>query len=849
MFGATITSISNNNWNNTATWAGGVVPGADDDVIIQSTVTINTNFTCKSITINSGELKWQNNNYNITVNGDFTINNGGKFTHNNNAGGPVYLYGDFVYNGGTYDVTTQGATNVIIHMLKAGSKITGTSATELHFMNLTINPPSAADTIYLDRENITINSNGTLTLAKGTFKVGATHALVLGTSQNVTLDASGGGNFATTGENGADGGDIIAGVGNGTITIKGTGALGSPTLYNFYRKDLNKGGNWHVRFDTEGVLIKGIFSNTDLIGTAISGGNQWNVDGGGKSPVYGPLSTFIRIAGNQQYTPGKEWTSITPGTIGVTPGYPNNVILASMGTSSGDNCGFNMPALAVNGTLTLGLPNATNNDGKAFVLLDNKTIYCGGLTINSGSYLRPKNTSTIYVGGDWNLLGGTGNVNIYPSGTPNFTVIFNGGKTAENPQLVYNSSGSESFGNLAPYGTVQVKDTYVKLNTPVTIQSSKTLTLNNGIIETDAVNKLTILNTAVTALSGGSPTAYINGLLVWNIAAGNYAFPVGKGESYLPLALTDATATTITVEAFTQNSGGTPNTSGATPVYFLDDTRYWALTSSADLSGSKVSIAGTEPLSTDPLLDKIAVSSTVNGSYTAIGGTPDNNSGLYGYNSDAINLDANSTYYFTFASSIAPPAELYPNPETIIDFGTITEQTAPLRILALTGRYLFENITITLTGENASAFTLVSSLDDVLDVPYAEIPLPTVDGKQAGIYFNLDKALANGTYTAQLIITGGSLEKPIEPIEITLTGIVNVSTGLNDTDADNATAYVIDGVLHIDNLPAGEVYGIYNVQGQQITAGKSNGASITLSLERKGVYIVTAGKKAIKIIG
>ncbi|MDR0873011.1 MAG: hypothetical protein LBN27_06030 [Prevotellaceae bacterium] len=825
MFGAVVTSKANGNWNAAGTWDSGAIPAADDDVIIQNTVTINVASTCKSVTINSGELKWQNNNYNITVNGDFTINNGGKFTHSNNAGGPVYLYGDFVYNGGTYDVTTDDAPNVIIHLLKAGSKITGTSATELHFMNLTINPPSAADTIYLDRENITINSKGTLTLAKGTFKVGATNSLIMGTNQAVTLDASGGGNFATTGENGIDGGNVICGTtSGGLLTIKGTGAFGSPTFYNLYRGNTafatSKSGNWKVKFDTEGVLINGTFSNTDLIGTPINEGNQWAVDGGGKSPVYGTLSSLIVSKGNQPYNPGKEWTSITPATIGVTPGYPNNVLLNNMGTSSGDNCGFNMPALAINGTLTLGLPNATNNNQRAFVLLDNKTIYCGGLTINAGSFIRPKNTSTIYVGGDWNLLGGTGNVNLYPVNTPTLSIKFNGNRTAENPQLIYNSNGLETFGSGNNVATVEVINSYIKLNTPVEINKTLTLTANT-IVETSATKTLTIKN--INSLLGGSETAYINGAVTAAIAAGTTYFPMGKGENYFPITFTADAATTVTVEAILGDCGGTPDTEGETPVYLLDDAKYWKVTATSDITLSYDVLISTMPDD----FDKIVASNTLNGTYGVI---DENISG--------------TEFYFTFASSTPPDAELYLAPEEgAFDFGTLVVQDKGQNTLNITGKYIFHNLIIEIQGEDADAFTLVGSLDGILEVPYRQVT--TLPGTNIGIVFNIDKALANKTYSATLVIRYEEFEE-----RVPITGTMNVSsTGLNDTDADNATAYIIDGVLHIDNLPAGEVYGIYNVQGQQITAGKGNGASIAVNFERKGIYIVVAGKKAIKIIG
>ena len=54
--GATITNTTTGTWSATATWGGGVVPGAGDDVVISngSTVTLDANYNCLSLTIATG---------------------------------------------------------------------------------------------------------------------------------------------------------------------------------------------------------------------------------------------------------------------------------------------------------------------------------------------------------------------------------------------------------------------------------------------------------------------------------------------------------------------------------------------------------------------------------------------------------------------------------------------------------------------------------------------------------------------------------------------------------------------------------------------------------------------------
>jgi hypothetical protein len=451
--------------------------------------------------------------------------------------------------------------------------------------------------------------------------------------------------------------------------------------------------------------------------------------------------------------------------------------------------------------------------------MENGTLICGGgLTINTGSYLRPQSTTNIQVGGDWNLLGGTGNANLYPSGTPTLNITFNGGKTAEAPQLIYNSNGSEIFGSGTNVANVTVTGTYVKLNTPVEIK--KTLTLGaNAIVETSAAT-LTITNSAAAALSGGSATAYINGAVTKSIAAGENKFPMGKGEEYLPITFNSSAAATLTVEAILGDCGGTPDMTGETPVFLLDDTKYWKVTATSETTLSDIVIAPTVLI-----FDKTVASNTLNGTYSV---------------SESI---SGTDFYFTFASTTPPPAEINYVPEEGVNFGTLTVQDKGQNTVNITGKYLFRNLTIKIEGEDAAAFTLVGSLNGILEIPYRNIT--AAGGTNIGVVFNIDKALANKTYTATLVIRSEDLDSPIR---IPLTGTMNVSsTGLTGTGADNATAYIADGVLHINNLSAGERYGIYTLSGQQIAAGISGGANIDINLERKGVYIVLLGGKAVKV--
>jgi len=53
---ATITSAASGNWSNTATWVGGVVPTAADDVVVNHNITADVDITVLTITINNVTL-------------------------------------------------------------------------------------------------------------------------------------------------------------------------------------------------------------------------------------------------------------------------------------------------------------------------------------------------------------------------------------------------------------------------------------------------------------------------------------------------------------------------------------------------------------------------------------------------------------------------------------------------------------------------------------------------------------------------------------------------------------------------------------------------------------------------
>lgn len=159
-----VTSKQSGNWNSSSTWNGGV-PGSTDDVTISNghTVTINTNATCRSLTIGSGSgstatLQFDNSTRTLTVSGTssttgfITISSNGVLTSTSGSTQTISLAGNFT-NNGTF---TQGTNNTVTF---TGSSNRSVSGSNIVFYNLTINKSGGLNIT----SNITVNNTLTLT--------------------------------------------------------------------------------------------------------------------------------------------------------------------------------------------------------------------------------------------------------------------------------------------------------------------------------------------------------------------------------------------------------------------------------------------------------------------------------------------------------------------------------------------------------------------------------------------------------------------------------------------------------------------------------------------------------------
>ena len=204
---ATITSAGTGNSNATATWVGGVVPDADDDVVIDSghTVTQNANATFNSLALNGTFVA--SSSYSLTIDGENSsgqafIANSGTFTHGN----------------GTVTITTPAATNIYFK-------------TENPLNNLIINHSSAVVNLAGNPDDL--KCEGDLTITAGTLQ---------STNSGATLEV--------------DGDASVTGTLNWSGTSGGAVELGSLTI--------NSGGTYSATSGTTTITSESGAGNAIL---------------------------------------------------------------------------------------------------------------------------------------------------------------------------------------------------------------------------------------------------------------------------------------------------------------------------------------------------------------------------------------------------------------------------------------------------------------------------------------------------------------------------------------------------------------------------------------------------------
>ena len=267
-YAAVRTSAASGNWNAATTWVGGVAPVAGDDAIIANghTVTLSANATITNCTVNTGGyLKTGTNgsgNFALTVNGTFTIQNGGTYENNNSQAWSTTIFkGTEVFG---------ASSNIIVNSDDGGS--TFISASSANFGNVTWNAADGAFYQVVEGFGFTRTFQGNLT-------IGSTAAIICSSGVNGNITFSVGGNFTN----------------NGLIRIK-QGSTGDLTI--------NVGGTASFTANA----FKGIVSTASTNGNgnvvmtvgniSITGGSNYLVEDGTGNITLNVTGTFTQSAGD-----------------------------------------------------------------------------------------------------------------------------------------------------------------------------------------------------------------------------------------------------------------------------------------------------------------------------------------------------------------------------------------------------------------------------------------------------------------------------------------------------------------------------------------------------------------------
>ncbi|MBD1207950.1 MAG: hypothetical protein H9535_05955 [Ignavibacteria bacterium] len=375
--------------------------------------------------------------------------------------------------------------------------------------------------------------------------------------------------------------------------------------------------------------------NSDILGIGapatdfITGGTTFIVPSGKNAP----------FTSNQTFAPGVTILVNGGGTLSVRNGSTLNVGIFRVGAdatlSLADSAKINAPSgvnyLSPTAQLLYQTPSAnrvaTSNEFPATmpgsVMVSNGTVRLDTTTsvrnITIQGALTLKN-SALDFGKDSTRLRIEGAISFNPS-------QFNTNRTHS---LTIAGSGSISgtinFSNNV-IGSLSMQRPGVTLLLGDSLEIGSQLSLFSGNIMPPASRVLSLTNSADTALMGGSFSSFVSGIFARVLPASltpadakTHFYPIGKGATYLPLTLLNATTGSVSplvaAEAFSIGAGGSValGVNGA-----LSNTEHWRVQSlSSGFAGAQVGVMRTSTSFTAS--DKLVVSSTKTGVYQSAGG-------------------------------------------------------------------------------------------------------------------------------------------------------------------------------------------------------------------------------------
>ncbi len=191
-------------------------------------------------------------------------------------------------------------------------------------------------------------------------------------------------------------------------------------------------------------------------------------------------------------------------------------------------------------------------------------------------------TLEIQAGGTLKLLGAVPTANIDGTGTKNL-FTFDVSSTVE-----YAGAAQTIETRFGSYGNLIINNSN-GVSVDNNINVNNTLSLNSGIVTVANGSHVKINSTAVSSLTGGSTTAFINGKLTRAVTTGSnsYRFPVGKNGVYANVSVNNVSAATdVSAEYFVSAFS---NTTTTLP-FRVSKVEYWDITGANNSVSSSITL-------------------------------------------------------------------------------------------------------------------------------------------------------------------------------------------------------------------------------------------------------------------